>query len=79
MTDEITKTEETQVTEESMADFEEYWAVPTTVTVGKIYTGKIVRIDTKDVYLDIQAKKRRNRTFKRICTRSPTTFIGAGS
>ena len=56
MTDEITKTEEPEVAEESMADFEDYWAVPTTVTVGKIYTGKIVRIDTKDVYLDIQAK-----------------------
>ncbi len=56
MTEEITKTEEPEVAEESMADFEEYWAVPTTVSVGKIYTGKIVRIDTKDVYLDIQAK-----------------------
>jgi len=56
VSNEITETEEPEVVEESMADFEEYWAMPTTVTVGKIYTGKIVRIDTKDVYLDIQAK-----------------------
>lgn len=56
MSNEITETKEPEVAEESMADFEEYWAMPTTVTVGKIYTGKIVRIDTKDVYLDIQAK-----------------------
>lgn len=56
MSNEITETGEPETVEESMADFEEYWAMPTTVTVGKIYTGKIVRIDTKDVYLDIQAK-----------------------
>ena len=43
--------------EETMADFEEFWSRSlNTAEVGKIYKGSIVRIDGKDVYLDIQAK-----------------------
>jgi small subunit ribosomal protein S1 len=43
--------------EETMADFEEFWSKSlNTAEVGKIYKGSIVRIDGKDVYLDIQAK-----------------------
>jgi len=55
-------TEEIQVnegnkTEESMADFEELWSQNlVTAEIGRIYKGTIVRIDGKDVYLDIQAK-----------------------
>jgi len=55
---EVAAEAETEVeVEESMADFEEYWSKGLmTAVVGKIYKGTIVRIDTKDVYLDIQAK-----------------------
>lgn len=59
MTEEVVNKEtenQEPVVEETMADFEEFWSAPTTVVVGKIYKGKIVRIDNKDVYLDIQAK-----------------------
>lgn len=43
--------------EESMADFEELWSRNlVTAEIGRIYKGTIVRIEGKDVYLDIQAK-----------------------
>ena len=56
MTEEIQVNEE-NIKEESMADFEELWSQNlVTAELGKIYRGTIVRIDGKDVYLDIQAK-----------------------
>ena len=43
--------------EESMADFEDLWSQNlVTAEIGRIYKGTIVRIEGKDVYLDIQAK-----------------------
>ncbi|MCO4782592.1 MAG: S1 RNA-binding domain-containing protein [Candidatus Cloacimonetes bacterium] len=56
MTDENLNEEEI-IVEESMDDFEELWSesfVP--AKVGRTYVGKIVRIDAKDVYLDISFK-----------------------
>ncbi len=56
MTEEIQKLEEGTM-EESMADFENLWDVDlVTAEEGKIYKGTIVRIDSRDVYLDINAK-----------------------
>ncbi len=52
-----TKKEEEFGMEESMADFENLWSVDlVTAEEGKIYRGTIVRIDSRDVYLDINAK-----------------------
>jgi len=56
VTEEIQGNEENKM-EESMADFEEIWSQNlVTAEIGKIYKGTIVRIEGKDVYLDIQAK-----------------------
>jgi small subunit ribosomal protein S1 len=43
--------------EETMADYEEFWSANIVTAVeGQIYKGTIVRIDHKDVYLDISSK-----------------------